>query len=306
MKRVLVTGASGAIGLEVIKYLLSEGKYEITALDLRNRHSINSLKKYKKRVNVVLGDITDRILIEALVKDHDIIIHLAGVLPPIANISQKVAYQEDFIGCENIVRAISYYHPEAHLFYASSMSLYEGKQKASIKTTIKISDGNYYNKAKLDSEELIKEKLKNYTIYRLPLVLSSIKYDNFPLNGKLNERIEYITKEDAAYAFVKGIDKLKVLNKKIFNVTSDKRILYKDLIKNILEIHGISCKLILHRLFKTENFYNSLCTDGNELNDILEYRNDNLEDYYNRMKDDSKKRVIRRFLAKPFVRGLKK
>ena len=306
MKKVLVTGASGAIGLEVIKYLLSEGKYEVTALDLKNRHSNNSLKKYKKRVNVVLGDVTDRVLVEALVKDHDVIIHLAGVLPPLANISKRVAHQEDYIGCENIVRAISYYHPEAHLFYASSMSIYGGKQKVTVKTKINIKEDNYYNLAKYEAEELIKEKLKNYTIYRLPLVLSNMKSDNFPLNGKLDEKIEYITKEDAAYAFVKGIDKIKQLNKNIYNVTSDKRISYKDLIANILDIQGLSCKLILHRIFKTANFYNSLCTDGNELNDILNYRTDTLEDYFDRMKDDSKKRFVRKLLAKLFIRGLKK
>jgi nucleoside-diphosphate-sugar epimerase len=37
MKKVLVTGAAGTIGINVIKYLLSEGKYEITAVDLKNR-----------------------------------------------------------------------------------------------------------------------------------------------------------------------------------------------------------------------------------------------------------------------------
>ena len=37
MKKVLVTGAAGSIGLQVIKYLLSEGKYEITALDLKSK-----------------------------------------------------------------------------------------------------------------------------------------------------------------------------------------------------------------------------------------------------------------------------
>ena len=186
------------------------------------------------------------------------------------------------------------------------MSIYGGKQKVTVKTKINIKEDNYYNLAKFEAEELIKEKLKNYTIYRLPLVLSNMKSDNFPLNGKLDEKIEYITKEDAAYAFVKGIDKIKQLNKNIYNVTSDKRISYKDLIANILDIQGLSCKLILHRIFKTANFYNSLCTDGNELNDILNYRNDTLEDYFDRMKDDSKKRFVRKLLAKPFIRGLKK
>ena len=39
MKKVLITGAAGVVGLKAIKYLLSEGKYEITALDLRTKNS---------------------------------------------------------------------------------------------------------------------------------------------------------------------------------------------------------------------------------------------------------------------------
>ena len=37
MKKVLVTGAAGVVGFQVIKYLLTEGKYEITVIDLKNR-----------------------------------------------------------------------------------------------------------------------------------------------------------------------------------------------------------------------------------------------------------------------------
>ncbi|WP_295163622.1 NAD-dependent epimerase/dehydratase family protein, partial [uncultured Brachyspira sp.] len=67
MKRVLVTGAAGVIGIQTIKYLLSEGKYEITALDLRNKSNYKKLKKYRRRINIIYGDINDKILIEALV-----------------------------------------------------------------------------------------------------------------------------------------------------------------------------------------------------------------------------------------------
>ena len=79
MKKVLVTGASGIIGKCVIKYLLSEGKYEITIVDLKNHKSTQALRKYRKRVNIVYGDITDSILVDALVRDHDYIINLAGI-----------------------------------------------------------------------------------------------------------------------------------------------------------------------------------------------------------------------------------
>ena len=88
MKKVLVTGASGSIGLKVIKYLLSEGKYEITALDLRNKGSQKRLKKYRRRINIIYGDINDTILIPSLIKDQDYIIHLAGVMPPIADLKR--------------------------------------------------------------------------------------------------------------------------------------------------------------------------------------------------------------------------
>ena len=73
MKKVLVIGAAGTIGVHTVKYLLSEGKYEITILDLKNKTSYEKLKRFRKRVNILYGDVTDRILIEALVKDHDIL-----------------------------------------------------------------------------------------------------------------------------------------------------------------------------------------------------------------------------------------
>ena len=80
MKKVLVTGASGIIGKCVIKYLLSEGKYEITIVDLKNHKSTQALRKYRKRVNIVYGDITDSILVDALVRDHDYIINFPGLV----------------------------------------------------------------------------------------------------------------------------------------------------------------------------------------------------------------------------------
>ena len=60
-------------------------------------------------------------------------------------------------------------------------------------------------KAKLESEKLIKSKLKNYTIYRVPLVLSNPLCETFMYHGNKEDEVDVITKEDCAYAFVKGI-----------------------------------------------------------------------------------------------------
>ena len=50
MKRVLVTGASGTIGIKTIKYLLSEGKYDVTAVEIKNRKHYKALKRLEIRI----------------------------------------------------------------------------------------------------------------------------------------------------------------------------------------------------------------------------------------------------------------
>ena len=103
MKKILVTGAAGTVGLQVIRFLLSEGKYEITALELRNRASYKRLKSFRKRINIVYGDVNDKSIVDALIKDHDVVIHLAGVLPPLANVRDDLCKEIDFNGTKTIV-----------------------------------------------------------------------------------------------------------------------------------------------------------------------------------------------------------
>ena len=96
MKRVLVTGAAGTIGIRTIKYLLSEGKYEVTALDLKNRKHYKKLKKYRKRIDIVYADANNREVIDSLVKESDVIIHLAGTLPCYANITEDMMRNNEY------------------------------------------------------------------------------------------------------------------------------------------------------------------------------------------------------------------
>lgn len=302
MKKVLVTGAAGTIGLQVIKYLLSEGKYEITALDLKNSQNNQKLKKYRKRINIVLGDVGDRVLVEALVKDFDIIIHLAGVTQVLANMKKDLAMEIDYKGCENLVRAINYYNPNCHLFFASTTALYKNKQDVTVKSLVKLDPYDYYAYYKKRCEDLIKEKLKNYTIYRFPLVLSLVK-ESLIINGRRNDEIEWISKEDAAYSFVQGIAFKDTLNRKIFNVCEENLLEYKMLLIHILEDYGLSWKYIFSRLFIDHVSYNYRCLDKDNLNKIINYRTDNLDNYYRRLRLSGKKRRFAKMLGHLMVKG---
>ncbi len=305
MKKVLVTGAAGTVGVYVAKYLLAEGKYEVTLLDLKNKTVFNRLKRFKKRANIIYGDVTDRVLMEALVKDHDYIIHLASSRVPLADMKSGLANVIDYEGSENIIRAITYYNPKCHLFYASTTSMYKDIKNPSVKSKINLTEFDYFDNAKFKTEKLIKEKLKNYTIYRVPLVLCDPLEENFIYHINKNDEINFITKEDCAYAFVKGINYTDKLNKKTYNLANEESIIYKKLLNKVLEINGISWKYIMSRLFVEKNYYSPVCSDTFELEEIINYRSDSLNEYYGRLRSRSKKRKISKILARPFI-GKKK
>ena len=70
-----------------------------------------------------------------------------------------------------------------------------------------------------------------------------------------------------------------------------------------MEINGLSFKYVFSRAFLEKNYYSPVCGDRDDLNDIINYRNDSLTEYYNRLRGRSKKRGFARFLAKPFIKN---
>lgn len=303
MKKVLVTGAAGSIGLIVLKYLLSEGKYEITALDLKNKKTQKNLKKYRKRINIIYGDINDTLLIEALIKDHDYVIHLAGIMPPFAEFSKKSGEIVDYYGTENLIKAINYYNSDCFMIYASTTCLYDNSLSASVKEKVNIENISNYSFNKFNVENLIKKKLKNYCILRLPMILNNFKDEPFMLNVKKNSIVEVTTNFDAAYAFVKAIDYTKELNKKIFNVGMGEsgRIKYDIILKKLLINYGLSIKYIASRIFLEKDYKSPVLIDSDGLENIIHYRNDSLYNYFNRLKRKGKNRKIQKFLARPLI-----
>ena len=304
MKKVLVTGAAGCLGKLVIKYLLSEGKYEITALDLKTKNSFRTLRKYHKRVNVIYGDITDPLLIDDLVKENDYIIHLAGVKASMSILKDRVSKEIDYKGCENIVRAITFYNPKCTLIYTSSTTVY-GENSNPVSTSDKVvtSKFDYYTNSKIEIEKLIEDKLSNYIIYRVPTILSENIKDEFVYNTPINNKTEFITANDCAYALVKTIDHQKGLNKKIYNLGGGESCTssFGYVLKNILKIRGISFKYLWSLIFLEKIFYGHTYSDSSKINKTLEYQSESLESYFMQLKRKTKFRGIQKLLAKPFI-----
>ena len=209
------------------------------------------------------------------------------------------------------MKAVTFYNPNCSILFASSTTIYKSDlEEVSIKDKELPLEDDYYSKNKLKSEKLIEKNIANYVIFRLPFVLTKPSNNLFSYNGVNSETIETITDLDAAYAFVKSLDILSKLNKKIVNLGggSSCQINYKELINKVLLAYGVSFKYFSHLIFVSKNYHGHLYKDSDDLNKIIHFRNDSISSYLMRLGRQSKKRIVQRLIARliVLVRNIKK
>ena len=126
-KRVLITGGAGFIGSSLAHVLIGMGA-EVTILDallpLYGGNLFN-LDGIQEKVEFVKGDIREKDVVDRLVKDKDIIYHLA------AQVSYIDSKEEPFLdldingrGHMNVLEAVREFAPDAKVLFSSSRMVY--------------------------------------------------------------------------------------------------------------------------------------------------------------------------------------
>ena len=168
--RILVTGAAGFIGANLIKRLLREAKGAvIVGLDSVNDYYDVSIKEYRlKEIEeaarqsqsswiFVRGNIADRALVNALFEAHQftVVVNLAAQAGVRYSIENPDAYIEsNIIGFFNILEACRH-NPVQHLVYASSSSVYGSNKKVPYSTEDKVDNPVSLYAATKKSNELM-------------------------------------------------------------------------------------------------------------------------------------------------------
>jgi len=180
-KEILVTGAAGFIGSNLVMELLrTVPEIQIVGLDSMNDYYDVSIKEYRlseiEKLSAahpdctwkfVKGNLADRGLIESLFeKNHfSVVVNLAaqaGVRYSITN--PDVYIESNIIGFYNILEACRN-HPVEHLVYASSSSVYGSNKKIPYATEDKVDNPvSLYAATKKSNELLAHSYSKLYNI----------------------------------------------------------------------------------------------------------------------------------------------
>ncbi len=286
---VLLTGASGTVGSEVLNQLINRADISLTVFDIKTPKSKKIFKPYLGKVTFVYGDITNEADVISVAKNKDVVIHLAAIIPPLADEKPDLTYKVNVKGTENLLLALQSYSPNAFFMYSSSVSVYGDRVE---NPNIRVGDplmpsvGDEYALTKLECEKLVQKSSLPWTIFRLGAIMGNHKISKLMFHMPLNTTMEICTPTDTARAFVHGIEKRAELKSRIFNLGGGKQCTtsYENFLQRSFDIFGLGKLNFALNAFATQNFHCGYYADGDELEEILHFRRDDLESYFMKVK----------------------
>lgn len=220
--KFLVTGGSGFLGINLIRFLLQRG-HEIVSLDIQD---FNYPDK-SENLRIIKGDIRDPKIVSEAVKDIEIVIHCAAALPLY---SPEEIYTTDVNGTKLLIEQ-SFNSEVSRFIHISSTAVYGIPDHHPLYEYDKLDGVGPYGEAKiLAEEECLKFREKGFCV---PIIrpksfigperlgVFDLLYDwakdgkNFPMIGSGNNRYQLLDVEDLCEA----IYLTATLNEKVANDT---------------------------------------------------------------------------------------
>ena len=186
-KKIVIVGALGYLGTELCKLYSGESWFhEIIAVDNRFvSKRVNQLTNWN--IKFYQGHILDKEFIRNILKDADVVHHLAGITD-VAYVKKESNPEQDenikkiaIEGTNNILNAIS---QKCKIIFPSTHVIYEGfkETKLNLKEEEKPCPILVYSTSKVQNEEDIKNSNKNYVILRLGSVYGYSSTDTMRIN----------------------------------------------------------------------------------------------------------------------------
>lgn len=237
IQKVLVTGANGFVGRELVNELQNNGTFEVCGLIGRTSKMNFGEKIHSKNIfNVDISDHSTLARVEKDLKNTGTVIHTAGLAHQFGRITKEDFWNVNVKGTENVCR-LALEIGAKHFILISSVSVYGDHGNAEIDEWCECRPKGFYAESKLESEaradDFCRAKDICLTILRPATIIGEgdrgntarlielIDKNRFLWIGNGDNKKSLIYKTDVARGILKTILMQRDDGTEIYNLTSE-------------------------------------------------------------------------------------
>ncbi len=243
--KILITGASGFIGKELVKELCKEN--EIYAFV----HNAKKINIFPDSVKIIEGDILDRAIINKAIENKDIVYHLAVLKDELADF--KKLYNVNVEGTKNILES-ALKNKVKQFIFVSTVGVIDGCEKeGSLTEHSQYNPQTNYEKTKCEAEKIVLEYYKQFhlpiTVIRPTMVYGPESKDWLMFIKLVKKNLPIVGKGDNFFhlVYIKDVIQSLILVKgnqqavgQIYNIADGIPYTYKEVYKTIAQYLGIN------------------------------------------------------------------
>jgi nucleoside-diphosphate-sugar epimerase len=293
--RVLVTGAFGNIGGSAVQALVRQG-HTVRCLARPTRAYRRAARRLPDNAEVIWGDLRDADL-ASVVRDQDVIVHLAYMLPPESEEQPEEAESINLGGTRRLLDSASSRPDPPRFLFASSFDVFGHTQHLPPprRVTDPVQATDHYSGHKLACEDMIRHSGLQWAIFRFcdvpPLAMRSPHPIMFRI--PLDTRFEVLHTHDAGLAIANAVDADVWGKVSLIGGGRSCQVLYRDYLGSMLDMIGVG--RLPEEAFGQEPY----CTDWLDTDEsqcLLEYQRHSFQEI---VRDVARAMGPTRFLARP-------
>lgn len=287
---VLVTGAFGNIGTSALEELVKRG-HKVRCFDLRTKANEKKAKQWGDQIEVMWGDLRRPEDVAAAVRDQDVVIHLAFIIPKLSATGVESESQPDWAreinvgGTRNLLEAMKAQPRPPKIIFASSIHIYGRTQHLPPPRTADepVNPVEHYARHKAECERMVRESGLEWSIFRFAAALPlAIKLDPGMFDVPLNNRMEFVHTRDVGVALANGVESTEIWGKVLLIGGGPRcQYYYREIVERVLDAAGVG--MLPEEAFATMPFATDWM-DTTESQRLLRYQQRDLTDYTREMR----------------------
>jgi nucleoside-diphosphate-sugar epimerase len=249
--RIYITGISGFLSINLVRYLLAHGYTDIAGIDL-----VDFDYPERNKIDFLQGDIRNKEDLKKSMKGVDIVIHTAAALPLY---SPEDIYTTDIVGTRNVLEQALAYGAKRFI-HISSTAVYGVPDHHPLFETDPVHGVGPYGEAKVKAEEICAEFREKGLIVPIlrpksfigpeRLGVFAIFYEwasdgkGFPMIGSGKNRYQFLDVEDLCQAIVSCMTLGKSKADDTFNIGAAEYTTMREDYQAVLDVAGFGKHIV--------------------------------------------------------------